>query len=260
MATSARDALASTHRAAPRWYDEPPGIDRLAGAQPGAITSEAIVEEYHGRVDSCARLRTRCCSSPTAVAMTPSSCATSSPAAYADVRVARDASRAGWGRAVAAGLAAARGDLLCYTNSARTAAAGSARCYCSTRLHIPDVVIKANRKSRENWRRRAGSMLFNLECRVLFDLSSSDINGTPKVFPRRFDKLLDPDARRATSSTPNSAACAGARTTLCSRCRFFRAGATAGAPRPITASALEACTGARTGCGDRTAYDAVAVG
>jgi hypothetical protein len=29
-----------------------------------------------------------------------------------------------------------------------------------------------------------------LECRALFDLSYWDINGTPKVFPRKFDKLL----------------------------------------------------------------------
>ena len=33
-------------------------------------------------------------------------------------------------------------------------------------------------------------MLYNLECRALFDLSYWDINGTPKVFPRSFDKLL----------------------------------------------------------------------
>jgi hypothetical protein len=54
----------------------------------------------------------------------------------------------------------------------------------------PDVVIKANRKIRENWKRRLGSLLYNLECRVLFDLACWDINGTPKVFPRVFDKLL----------------------------------------------------------------------
>jgi hypothetical protein len=35
-----------------------------------------------------------------------------------------------------------------------------------------------------------GSLLYNLECRALFDLSYWDINGTPKVFPRQFDPLL----------------------------------------------------------------------
>jgi hypothetical protein len=54
----------------------------------------------------------------------------------------------------------------------------------------PDVVIKANRKIRESFRRRLGSLLYNLECRAFFDLPTWDINGTPKVFPRKFEKLL----------------------------------------------------------------------
>jgi hypothetical protein len=51
-------------------------------------------------------------------------------------------------------------------------------------------VIKANRKMRESFRRRLGSLLYNLECRAFFDLPTWDVNGTPKVFPRSFDKLL----------------------------------------------------------------------
>jgi glycosyltransferase involved in cell wall biosynthesis len=96
----------------------------------------------------------------------------------------------GWGRAVRAGLAAAEGDLLCYTNSARTSPEmlSLALLYASSN---PDVVIKAQRRIRDNWRRQLGSLLYNLECRVLFGLASWDINGTPKVFPRRFDKLLE---------------------------------------------------------------------
>jgi hypothetical protein len=34
-------------------------------------------------------------------------------------------------------------------------------------------------------------LLYNLECRALFDLSNWDVNGTPKVFPRSCHKLLD---------------------------------------------------------------------
>jgi glycosyltransferase involved in cell wall biosynthesis len=96
---------------------------------------------------------------------------------------------AGWGRAVRTGLAAARGDLLCYTNSARTGAQDLLLfvLYASVYSH---VVIKANRRVRENWRRRLGSLLYNIECRTLFDLTVWDINGTPKVFPRAFDRLL----------------------------------------------------------------------
>lgn len=98
--------------------------------------------------------------------------------------------RGGWGRAVRHGLAAADGDLLCYTNSARThpndlfLAILYATC-------TPDCVIKANRRVREHLHRRVGSLLYNLECRALFDLCCWDINGTPKVFPRRFDRLLE---------------------------------------------------------------------
>jgi glycosyltransferase involved in cell wall biosynthesis len=97
--------------------------------------------------------------------------------------------RGGWGLAVKLGLREARGDLLCYTNLART----SPRDLLLLLLYAdayPQVVVKANRKIRESWRRRLGSLLYNLECRALFDLSNWDINGTPKVFPRAFDGLL----------------------------------------------------------------------
>lgn len=100
-----------------------------------------------------------------------------------------ESEQGGWGRAVKLGLKEARGQILCYTNLARTNPE-------DLRLHLlyaiahPRVVIKANRKIRDNWRRRVGGLLYNIECRTLFDLSCWDINGTPKVFPRAFDKLL----------------------------------------------------------------------
>jgi glycosyltransferase involved in cell wall biosynthesis len=98
--------------------------------------------------------------------------------------------KSGWGRAVKLGIREAKGDLICYTNSARTSAQDLALLvlYATTN---PNVVIKANRKIRENWKRRLGSLLYNLECRALFDLSYWDINGTPKVFPKAFDKLTN---------------------------------------------------------------------
>jgi glycosyltransferase involved in cell wall biosynthesis len=109
-------------------------------------------------------------------------------AAHDSVRVVSSA-RGGWGLAVKLGLAEARGDILCYTNSARTSAADLLLHLLYT-VAYPNVVVKANRKIRERWQRRLGSLLYNLECRSLFNLSNWDINGTPKVFPRRFDKLL----------------------------------------------------------------------
>jgi glycosyltransferase involved in cell wall biosynthesis len=96
---------------------------------------------------------------------------------------------AGWGHAVKLGLSEAQGDLLCYTNSARTDPQDLVLLLLYA-VAYPGVVIKANRKIRDSWLRRLGSLLYNLECRALFDLSYWDINGTPKVFPRTCSKLL----------------------------------------------------------------------
>jgi hypothetical protein len=94
------------------------------------------------------------------------------------------------GRAVRSGIAEARGELICYTNSARTDAYTLA-------LHImvastnPALVVKANRRLRHPFVRRIGSVLYNVECRTLFDLPVWDVNGTPKVFSREVSKELN---------------------------------------------------------------------
>ena len=95
----------------------------------------------------------------------------------------------GWGRAVRLGLDSASGDVICYTNSARTTPEDLVICLLYA-VAYGQVVVKANRKIRESWRRRLGSLMFNIECRTLFDLSNWDVNGTPKVFPKSFDKLF----------------------------------------------------------------------
>jgi len=98
--------------------------------------------------------------------------------------------KAGWGRAVRAGLAAAKGQILCYTNSARTSPYTLA-------LHIMlaasnrALVIKANRRLRYPFVRRVGSVLYNFECRSLFNLPVWDVNGTPKLFGRDLLDRLD---------------------------------------------------------------------
>lgn len=96
----------------------------------------------------------------------------------------------GWGRAVRHGLSKARGDLLCYTNSARTTGEDLLLLLLYGSIHT-DAVIKANRKIREGKGRRLGSLLYNLECRALFDFPYWDVNGTPKVFHRKLSRLLD---------------------------------------------------------------------
>ncbi len=96
----------------------------------------------------------------------------------------------GWGRAVRHGLAKCKGDLVCYANSARTTAKDLLLMLLYGSVH-DGCVVKANRKIRENWRRRLGSLIYNLECRALFDLPYWDVNGTPKVFPRQLRALME---------------------------------------------------------------------
>lgn len=106
---------------------------------------------------------------------------------FETVRVTQ--SEPGWGCAVAHGLSVARGDLLCFTNSARTSPDSLALVLLHAMTN-PDVVITASRKLRESLVRRLGSLIYNLECRALFDLATFDVNGTPKVFPRSCERLL----------------------------------------------------------------------
>jgi len=127
--------------------------------------------------------------------LVPNACRDETPAVaralaerHAGVRVV-ESDLGGWGRAVRLGLSAAHGSLLCYTNSARTAPEELTLALLYALAH-PDVVVKANRKIRERWMRRLGSLLYNLECRALFDLACWDVNGTPKVFPRTMTGLL----------------------------------------------------------------------
>jgi glycosyltransferase involved in cell wall biosynthesis len=110
-------------------------------------------------------------------------------AKYPSIRVL-ETEKSGWGLAIKMGLRQAQGDVICYTNSARTTGQDLVLALLYAVVY-PNVVIKANRRIRENWRRRFGSLLYNLQCRSLFDLPTWDINGTPKVFPRKFRKLLD---------------------------------------------------------------------
>jgi len=104
------------------------------------------------------------------------------------VRVIESKSK-GWGLAVKLGLREAKGDLVCYTNTARTSPKDLADLLLYAVAH-PNVVIKATRQNRQDLKRRLGSFLYNLECRSLFRLSCRDINGTPKVFPTQFRQLL----------------------------------------------------------------------
>jgi Glycosyl transferase family 2 len=112
---------------------------------------------------------------------------TAAALAEADTSVRLVTSQKGWGAAVIAGLEAARGELLCYTNSARTQAR-DLELALQYGLVNTEAVVKASRKQRNQAIRRVGSVLYNFEARALFGLAVWDVNGTPKVFHRR---LLD---------------------------------------------------------------------
>jgi glycosyltransferase involved in cell wall biosynthesis len=135
---------------------------------------------------------------PTEVVLVPNACRDRSPEICRSLAERNEAvqvvelTEGGWGRAVRAGLAAARGEVLCYTNSARTQPPMLTLMLVYAAAY-PGVVLKANRTIRDSFQRRVGSLLFNLECRALFDLPTMDVNGTPKVFPREFAKLLELD-------------------------------------------------------------------
>jgi len=58
-------------------------------------------------------------------------------------------------------------------------------------LANPGLVIKANRRLRHPFFRRMGSVLYNVQCRTLFDLPVWDVNGTPKVFSKDAFQELD---------------------------------------------------------------------
>jgi glycosyltransferase involved in cell wall biosynthesis len=98
------------------------------------------------------------------------------------VRVAVNPS-GGWGLSVRTGLAAARGSVLAYTNTART---DPSTVPGFVRLHLErgHCLVKARRAARRAPAREIGSLLYNLEARAVFGLRCGDVNGTPKVFSR----------------------------------------------------------------------------
>ena len=91
--------------------------------------------------------------------------------------------RGGWGLSVLTGLAAARGPVLCYTNSARTDPEHVV-AVLTLYLQAAPGLAKARREHRGAPLREAGSWLFNLEGRLLFGIRARDVNGTPKVLSR----------------------------------------------------------------------------
>lgn len=111
-------------------------------------------------------------------------------AADLDNVIALRSPRTGWGAAIQLGLAKSAGDTLCYASSARVESTVLLD-FIGKGLESPDAVIQAIRRGHDNKLRSLASMVYNLECRILFDIRTRDINGNPKVFPRKFKRLLE---------------------------------------------------------------------
>jgi glycosyltransferase involved in cell wall biosynthesis len=96
----------------------------------------------------------------------------------------------GWGLSVRRGLEVARGNVLVYTNTARTEPAVIPD-FVRRHREQPFTVVKAARRQRSAALRSLGSWLYNLEARILFGVRCADVNGTPKVFSRDlYDRLV----------------------------------------------------------------------
>jgi glycosyltransferase involved in cell wall biosynthesis len=89
----------------------------------------------------------------------------------------------GWGLSVLCGLKAARGEVLSYTNSARTEPQDVVRLYRLYRASAP-CIAKVRRVKRNNKKREIGSWLYNVEGRLLLGVECADVNGTPKILSR----------------------------------------------------------------------------
>jgi glycosyltransferase involved in cell wall biosynthesis len=99
----------------------------------------------------------------------------------------------GWGRSVRTGLDAAAGDILAYTNTARTDPDALPR-FVRHYLELQPCLVKARREARNAPLRELGSALYNFEGRVLFGIAARDVNGTPKVLSRETYRSLHPGA------------------------------------------------------------------
>jgi hypothetical protein len=95
----------------------------------------------------------------------------------------------GWGAAVRDGLQASNGDVLCFANPGK-ASPGAIGEVVGRAVEHPEVVWRANRRTRDSVAQKLGSLAYNVEVRLAYGLGTWDVNGTPKAFPRRFSGLL----------------------------------------------------------------------
>jgi hypothetical protein len=127
---------------------------------------------------------------PWEIILVPNACSDDSPRICRQIAKKNRAIRVvenpagGWGLSVQTGLKAARGRFLCYANSARTDPALIPALFGLLEKKT-QALAKVTRHHRGHLLRGLGSLLYNLECRLLFSLPCGDVNGTPKIFGSR---------------------------------------------------------------------------
>jgi glycosyltransferase involved in cell wall biosynthesis len=149
---------------------------------------EAVLESYARPLEATGR--------SFELVVVPNACRDRTPEivqrrAAADPRIrVQDNPRGGWGLSVLTGLAAARGSVLCYTNSART---DPAHVVALLDLYLREApcLAKVRREERAAPLREAGSFVFNVEGRLLFGIRGGDVNGTPKILGRDLYQKLE---------------------------------------------------------------------
>ncbi|OGH06010.1 MAG: hypothetical protein A2W22_03745 [Candidatus Levybacteria bacterium RBG_16_35_11] len=95
---------------------------------------------------------------------------------------------AGWGLAINYGIKKSKGEFICFTNSANTNPNDIVRILLRASKN-PEAIIKAKRiKREEDSFRMMGSILYNIENRILFGTPVWDINAFPTAFHKKIMK------------------------------------------------------------------------
>jgi glycosyltransferase involved in cell wall biosynthesis len=168
--------------------NETPYLSVILPCRNQADHIRAIIESYYPALDTIGQ--------PYELVVVPNACTDATVAVVLAmmeqerrIRV-EESPLPGWGRAVLAGLRCARGELLCYSNSARTDPARIPPLVDVWRQN-PSCIVKVCRIQRKAFLREIGSLLYNLEGRLLLGTRSGDVNGTPKLFSRPLCQRLD---------------------------------------------------------------------
>lgn len=96
----------------------------------------------------------------------------------------------GFGLGILYGLKKAKGKYLCWASSARTYPDELVKCLKQF-LANPNAIVSGARKKRDKFLRSLGAVIYDTTVKTVFNISSSDINGIPKVFSRQTYEKLD---------------------------------------------------------------------